>query len=439
MTIADLRRTPAPARPPGAGRDTGIDLVRALCVIGVVVIHALMVGITIDSTGPVFANASEGSAWIVPLSWLLQVMPLFFVIGGFAGRTAYLRMTDQGRSATDFVSARIHRLLLPALYAIAAVGVLLAMLLTSGVPEELVGVAGYRFSQPLWFLGVFLICQVLLPALVAAHERAPWTTIGLLALGAVAVDAARILSGVDAIGFVNLALVWLTLQQLGFFLADGSVTALSRRARAMLAVAAVAALAGTFVLGIHSPDLIANINPPTTALLLVGVAHTMLVSLLQAPLNRWSRSPLGVRLREFITPRAMTIYLWHMPVLLAMAGLSAAFAMLTGLALPAPGGLAWWATRPLWLAVVFAGVVALARAAAGLEARRPPAPTASHTRLTAATVIGGGGVVLLLAVGTSPFTAGVAVLSMVAAIRLASTRRGDAVAMSVAGQSGSAP
>src|SRR5690606_38984967 len=113
-----------------------------------------------------------------------------------------------------------------------------------------------------------------------------------------------------------------------FFLADGRIGALTRRTRTVLALTAAGGLVLTVATGVYSPDLIENINPPTTALFFVGVAHTMLMSLLRERLNAWSRMPLGARLRGFITPRAMTIYLWHMPVLLVMAGASALFALI---------------------------------------------------------------------------------------------------------------
>lgn len=419
MAIAEVRPVIAPQPASRGGRDTGIDLVRALCVLGVVIIHSMMVGVTITDTGPLFANASEGSAWIVPFSWLLQVMPLFFVIGGFAGHRAFLRMRNSGGTATDFVSSRIHRLLLPAAVTIGAVGVGLATLSLYGVPGELIAIAGYRFGQPLWFLGVFLLCQALLPVLAFAHERAPWLTIGLLTTASIAVDAARIGTGAEMIGFLNLAFVWLTLQQVGFFLADGRIDLLPRRTRWGIGIAAVAGLVLSMLLGIHSPDLIANINPPTTALLLVGAAHTMLMSLMKERLTTWSRSAPGSLIRGFVTPRAMTIYLWHMPVLLAMAGASAVFAMTTGIALPEPGGAGWWMSRPLWLAVAFALVAAIAWALAGVEARRAPAPTRSVTRVTAASVVGLAAVVMLLVLGASPLTAAIAVIMTIAALRLA--------------------
>lgn len=439
MAIADVRTVSTPQHDPGSGRDTGIDLVRALCVLGVIIVHGMMVGVSVTDDGPLFANASEGSAWIIPFSWAMQVMPLFFVIGGFAGYTAFLRMGRRGGTSADFVAARIHRLLLPAVVTVAVIGAGLAALLLHGVPDELVAIAGYRFGQPLWFLGVFLLCQALLPALVAAHERAPWLTAGLLVLAATAVDAARISTGMELIGFLNLGFVWLALQQLGFFLADGRVRSLARRTRMGIGLTAVAGLVLSFALGIHSPDLIANINPPTTALLLVGVAHTMLMSLMRDRLNAWSQSALGARVRSFVTPRAMTIYLWHMPVLLAMAGASAVFAIMTGIALPEPNTFAWFATRPLWLAIAFVLVAGVVMVVARVEARPAPASTGSTTRLAVASVIGIAAVSGLLVLGATPLTTLLAAVMMIAALRLARARRHTASDDRLLAQPGSAP
>ena len=424
MSIAELRSSTTT----GTARDTGIDFVRALCVLGVVVLHSLMVGVTVTDAGPLFANASDGAAWITPLSWVLQVMPLFFVIGGFAGYTSLRRSQQRGGTAKEFVAARIHRLILPAVLTIGVVGVVLAVLLANGVPSDLVAIAGYRYGQPLWFLGVFLLCQVLLPLFAAAHRRAPWITIALLVATAVAVDAARNATGIDGLGFMNLAFVWLALQQLGFFFADGRIDSLSRRTRIVIGTSAVAVLLATFITGVYSPDLIANINPPTASLLLVGVAHTMLLSLMRNRVAGWSRLPLPSRFLTFVTPRAMTIYLWHMPVLLAMAGASAVFSMTTGIALPEPSSVGWWMTRPLWLVTVVALTAGLALLLAGVEARRLPTPTRSAGRLFAASTIGTVAIVGLLVIGTTPLTALFAVVLLIASLRLARPRHADSAA-----------
>ncbi|KJL46190.1 Acyltransferase family protein [Microbacterium hydrocarbonoxydans] len=420
MTDLQAPPTRVPAAHPTPARDTGVDLVRAACVSGVVLLHAIMVGVTVTDAGPVFTNASEGAWWIAPVSWLLQVMPLFFVIGGFAGVVAYRRQRERGGTATGFVSARIHRLLRPAVVAVGIAGAGLLILLLVGLPGELVAIAGFRYAQPLWFLGVFLLCQALLPALSALHDRAPRRTLALLAASAVIVDIVRAASGIDGIGFVNLAFVWLTLQQLGFFFADGAVDALSRQTRAAMAAAATATLVVAFATGVYSPDLIANINPPTGALLLVGVVHLSLLSLFRERIARFSTRPRVAAVSAFVNRRTMTIYLWHMPVLLAMAGSSSILALAHAIVLPTPGSGLWWLGRPLWLVTALALTAAVAIALSRFEEKAAPARTTGIRRSTAAAGVGISAVALLLVVGATPLTATAAVAMMLVSLRLVS-------------------
>ncbi|MEU4015620.1 acyltransferase [Microbacterium sp. NPDC028030] len=419
MAIVHAPHTVASAPPRRATRDTGIDFLRALCVVGVVLLHSIMVGVTVTDAGPVFENASDGTGWIAPLSWLLQVMPLFFVIGGFSGLLAYRRMRERGGTAVGFVAGRVHRLLRPAVFTIAVVGVGLALLTIFGVPADLIATAGFRYGQPLWFLGVFLLCQALLPLLASAHEHAPLRTIAALAVASVAVDVLRAATGLEGLGFLNLAFVWMALQQLGFFLADGRIDALSRRVRAAAGIGALSLLIATFLTGLYSPDLIANINPPTAALLLVGIAHTSLLSLHRECLERFSRRARVAAFTGFVTARTMTIYLWHMPVLLVMAGATAVYALTTDAVLPALDSADWWAARPLWLATALALSALAAVAFARFEAQPAPRATTSAARLAVGTVSGLVGVVLLLALGTSVATALIAVALIAGALRLA--------------------
>ncbi|GAT73320.1 hypothetical protein MHM582_1810 [Microbacterium sp. HM58-2] len=419
MAVVQAPPLAAEPRPVPAGRDVVIDLVRALCVTGVVLLHAIMVGVTITDAGPVFANASEGAWWIIPVSWMLQVMPLFFVIGGFSGLLALRRLRARGGSSSGFIAGRVQRLLGPSLVAVGVVGALQAMLLLGGIDPALVAVASFRYSQPLWFLAVYLLAQSLLPLLIAAHDRMPLRTIAGLAAAALAVDALRAVTRTEGLGYLNLAFVWLALQQAGFFLADGRVDSLSRRTRAVAGLAAIAMLALGVAGGLWSPDLVASTNPPTGALLLVGIAHLAAVSLFRAPIARLARRPRIAAFSAFVNARTMTIYLWHMPVLLTMAGTSAVFALVTGLGLPAPGGVEWWLGRPLWLAVALALTALAALAFARFESQPVRDATRAPRRLLGAVLTGGGSVVLLLVFGTTVWTALIAVLAMSAALRLA--------------------
>jgi len=416
-----LRRHPH--APTASRRDAGIDLIRAVCVAGVIVLHALMVGVTVGADGPSFFNAAEGTAWIAPLTLLVPLMPMFFVIGGFSGLVGYRRLRERGGTAIGFIAARVHRLLVPAVIAIALAGVGLAALAAGGIPPELIVIAGFRYSQPLWFLAVFLGCQALLPALAAAHERAGMPMILGLSGAATLVDVVRGITGIEAIGILNLVFVWLTLQQLGFFLADGRIDALSRRMRTLGVLGAVTLLTAGMVSGVYSTDLIVNQTPPTVVLILAGVALTGAFSLLRAPITAFSARGRVARFIAFVTPRAMTIYFWHMPVLLTMAGASALFASSGLIALPEPSSTGWWLTRPLWILAALFATAAVARVLAGAEGRQLPVATTSVARAAAAVTAGTAGIVLLLVAGTTVVTAAVATGLLLVALTLVSAGR----------------
>lgn len=398
-------------------RDSAVDLIRALAIAGVVVLHSLMVGVTLAPDGPVFTNAGDVGYWIVPVSWVMQVMPMFFVVGGFAGITALRAQRRRGQDGTAFAVARVRRLLIPAIASVGTVGLLLALLSDAGLAPGLVDLAGFRYGQPLWFLGVFLVLQALLPAMVRLHERAPLRTLTALAAVSVVVDIARVISGSDGIGYVNLLFVWLTMQQLGFLLADGRIDALSSRTRIAAASVALALLLVSFVTGFHSPDLIANTNPPTTALLLVGVIQTAMFSLFKSKLTAFAdRRPVAAFTR-FMSARAMTVYLWHMPVLLTLAGLTALIAITTATPLPALTSGEWWLSRPLWLVLALGITALLAVPLSRLERISAPIDT-SAARAAAAVIIGTAAVALLLTAGTSPLTATITVVSWLIALRI---------------------
>jgi hypothetical protein len=132
--------------------------------------------------------------------------------------------------------------------------------------------------------------------------------------------------------------------------------------------------------------MLANLNPPTTALLALAAVQLAAFVLLRPLLRRVAAVPPVAAVVRAVGERAMTIYSWHMLGLIAMAGL---LLLGGGDALPVPLSPEWWLTRPLWLvavAVVTAALVAVAgRAEAGrAEAGRATTRRAETRRTSAA-------------------------------------------------------
>lgn len=424
---SDRRIAPASGRT-GVSRDTSVDAIRVALLVVVFGLHAMMFGVSTGPDGPVLQNALEGQAWFGPVSWVVQIMPLFFIAGGFSSLHHWRSMRAKGASASDYVRSRIMRLVRPAIAVVAVVASGLVVLRIAGLPEDLVTTAGFRIGQPLWFLGVYLVTSALVPVMVRAHERARVLTPVALLAAVVAVDVVRLSTGVDAIGLLNLVLVWLLVQQLGFHLADGGLDRFGPRVLWATAGAALGALAVLTVAGPYPVDMYENLNPPNVTLVVLGVAQLALFQLARPRIRAWVDRTDAAGPISAVGERAMTVYLWHMPVLVALAGLSLAANATFGTPLPEPLSVEWWATRPLWLAAGAAAVVPVVLVFARFERgrRQGGGRAASVTATVIDTVAAVACVATLLVAGFGPVAALVA-LALLALALVGSRRVLDAV------------
>jgi hypothetical protein len=217
MTDTIERRAAASARPAASAarnaprtrvaRDPSVDAIRIVLLVAVFLLHAMMCGISVEAGGPVLENALEGQEWFGPVSWVVQIMPLFFIAGGFSSFHHWRSMRARGATPSEYVRSRLERLVRPAVALVAVVGASLLALAAAGLPADLVATAGFRIGQPLWFLGVYIAISALVPVMLRAHERARILTPLALLAGVVAVDVVRLATGVEAIGYLNLLLV----------------------------------------------------------------------------------------------------------------------------------------------------------------------------------------------------------------------------------------
>lgn len=392
----------APQTAPQPHRDRSIDLVRAVLLVIVVALHAFMVGVSNGPEGIVLGNATEGQDWFVPVTWFVQIMPLFFLIGGFSSITHWRRMREKGHSSSDYVISRMQRLVIPGVVLAAVIGVGLLAMTLAGVPADIVATAGFRISQPLWFLGVYILCSGLVPTMVRLHEWRPVTSMLALIGLAAAVDVARFATGIDAIGFANLLFVWLAVQQAGFWLADGRFERIRPRNQLIFAAAGLVALAMLTIEGPYSADMLQNLNPPTVTLFALGATQLFLFTLIRKPLQHLASVPRVSKIIDILGAHSMTVYLWHMPVLIVLAG----GLLLSGVELVEPMSQGWWDSRTLWLAVVGLAVIPVARLFGRVEKARFSAPRVGSSALAGilsavAVLLGAGGVLALLITGIS--------------------------------------
>jgi fucose 4-O-acetylase-like acetyltransferase len=330
-------------------RDLTLDLARVFAVLLVVVIHLLEVGVGTGPHGLTISRPLEHQPWFNGVTWVFQIMPLFFVVGGFASLTAWRSLVRRGGGAADYVKTRVLRLAQPAFPLFVFYVVVVGAATLIGVDPKLLGPVVLGAGSPLWFLAAYGLCQAVVPFAVHWHQRAPKRTLVVLLLGAIIVDVARYSTGIVPLGLVNLFFVWVLIQQLGFWYADGWFDRRSWWQLVLIALASWATLFPLTIWGPYSPDMLTNLNPPTVPLIALGLSQACVLRLLRPLLRRFMNTR-GARAVVFLVgSRLMTIYLWHLPIIIILAGV----ALLIPGASPEPGSSAWWWSRiPIYLLVL---------------------------------------------------------------------------------------
>lgn len=389
-------------------RDRYVDFLRAASI-GAVVFGHWFIGVIHREEGFVYLTSAVGltsGLWLG--TWLFQVMPIFFFVGGFSNLTTFDSFRRRGETTDSFVRSRVVRLLRPSAvflgaWAVVQVGMHLADFGDPKGPElwgdttllrGMLPPAQTLPFGPLWFLGFYLVVVVAAPALIALHRRfGVWVPVAMVAM-VVVVDVVGFGLELRQFRYLNVAPVLLLPHQLGFFYADGRLAGRRRLHLAMVAVGlgGLVLLTNPWVFepfgdarfdwfpGIgHYPksllgtdvEKISNAYPPTVCFLLGAVWAVGAVMLLRPVLARWLERARPWKATILVNGVIMTLFLWHMTayliVILALWPI--------GLGHQEDTTARWWLERPVWILVpgiVLAVIVVLVG-----RFERPPRPSVS--------------------------------------------------------------
>jgi fucose 4-O-acetylase-like acetyltransferase len=372
-----------------ASRNTYLDLIRVVAIGAVVVGHWIATGITYDHGRLDGVDVLGVSPWTSWLTLIFQVVPLFFLVGGYSNALSWTRFQAGGGSAFGWTRRRAMRLLVPTAGYLAVIAIAVVACTAAGANRGDLEEAGWALSLHLWFLAPYLLLLLLSPALLALHRRYDSAVPVLMAATAVLIDAAVIEGHWHFVGWANYLLVWGTFHQLGFAWHEGFLAGRRGRAFAMTAGASCALLAliwwGPYpvsMVGVPGAR-IQNASPPSAALLAFGLAQAGLVLTAGPSVSAWLAQQTRTRLRRLIeraNTMTMPVYLWHMVPVVIVAVVAYPnhwFAQ------PSIGSRAWWVQRVPWVALlilVLAVVLTLVVLAAQLlRAVHPRHPESSPT------------------------------------------------------------
>ena len=386
------------------GRNSYVDLLRGASIAAVVVGHWLLTAIAYKSGK---FDGIDAIAYVSWGSWVtlgLQVVPVFFLVGGYANALSWSRRRAAGGSWTDWLRLRMRRLLGPTSTYLAVAAVAVAIGQVAGVDGGNLSQAAWALTFDLWFLAAYAVLLLLTPLLYDAHRRWGWRVPAAMGGAAVLIGAGVVEWRWHLVGWANYVLVWGTFHQLGFAWHDGAFTGRRLRAAA-LAVGSGAALGLLIGPGPYPVSMVGvpgariqNPSPPSMALLAFGLTQAGIVLLAEPSLNRLlARSPTGRDVARRSAALAMPVYLWHMVPVVVVSVIAYPAGWFGQ---PPIGSGSWWVQRAVWIAVlslVLAIVVALLAVAGRVRSRHAARP-ADASSAGAAAVRGAYAVQLLAGV-----------------------------------------
>jgi peptidoglycan/LPS O-acetylase OafA/YrhL len=353
----------AAATPPE--RDRAVDALRALAIVGVLLGHWLVTALVLDPDGLRTVSPLVDMSYLVPASWVLQTLGLFFFVGGYANALSLSRARKRSEDYETWLRVRSARLGRPVL-ALLAVWVPVWFMLTGlAVPDETVHTLVKLAVSPLWFIGVYYVLTAMTPWVLTRVER--WGAVAaLLPLLVVAcTDLIRIHGwlGVPAgISWISLVVAWLVPYELGVAWERGglrgrgtawSLIALGSSGYALLVI--VGSYPASMV-GITGADR-SNLAPPSLLVPALTAVQIGLGLKLMGRLRAAMTRPANWATVAMLNRYAMTLFLWHLTALMAVTVLTAGWRPLMGLHTD-PASLWWLAARVGWLPA-FAGVLVL--------------------------------------------------------------------------------
>jgi hypothetical protein len=398
--------SPAVAAGTAPLRDRAVDVARLAALVVVMFGHCALLLATIDADGLHIRNLLGELPAITPITWFVQVMPLFFLAGGAAGAYGWHDGTPWG----TWLFTRAQRLCRPVFWYLAAwVAGLAVVRMTLGA-ESAAGV-GRECVALLWFLGVYLVVLAFVPVLTRLRTaRGAAIVVATLLAASAAFDGIRIAVGTSTSGVANFLIVWLIPVVIGVAYARQLINVRAALAVAVAAFTAQVLLAMTstyeVALVVTGVERMSNVSPPTLLLALHCTWMSCAFVAAAGPIRRWAARPRVWRVVAVGNGGAMTLYLWHVPAI-AVAAFSLHAVGLDAYDVTAP---AFWGLLAL-RALVFAIVMTVAfRLLSPLEHRPLPwwdAPAnAAGGRSTAAGAlicIAGVALVLLAKNGLSGF------------------------------------
>lgn len=356
-------------------RNRYVDFLRSVSILVVITGHWLIATPYYADGNIEWSDLLRDQPWTHWLTWIFQVMPIFFIVGGYANAVSLESARRKQLAYADWLATRLNRLAVPLILLVVAWAVLAVILTLAGVSAEVIQFVSRSALIPIWFLAIYIMVVTLAPLSYRYWQRYGFAAFWVLVGAAAIVDIAFFVFDLQWMGWSNYFWVWLAVHVLGFAWRDGRFD--DPRRLLLYSAIALVSLSVLIFIGpyplamVGSPDEdLSNTLPPKITLLSLAVFQFGLLLSIEKPMRRALRNLRLWTVTVLINSMIMSIYLWHitiMVLLVALLYLAGGF----GLG-PGPGSIEWWLSRPAWVAVLYLLLLPVAMLVSPLERHARP-------------------------------------------------------------------
>jgi fucose 4-O-acetylase-like acetyltransferase len=145
-------------------RNRYVDFLRAASILAVVTGHWMMAAPHFSEGGdPRLSHMLDVSQWTQWLTWLLQVMPVFFFVGGFSNGTSWNAALRKKTGYAVWLDSRLRRLIGPVFPLLVVWAVMVVVARWQGVSDGMIRIGSKVALVPVWFLAVYMLVIVFVP------------------------------------------------------------------------------------------------------------------------------------------------------------------------------------------------------------------------------------------------------------------------------------
>jgi hypothetical protein len=331
-------------------RDPYVDWLRGVSLVVVVVWHWAFTILQWGPDGPTATNPLGFTSGLWIATWLLQVLPVFFYVGGHVHALSWERARARGEPIGRYVWRRIGQLAIPG-GALALTWVVLGVALSGLFDVFWMGRAVLLVISPLWFLAVYLMLIALLPVAFWLHRKLDVLALVLLAGAAMGVDVLRLRYGIQWIGWVNMVLVWGLAYQMGFFYRR--IVAAPRQVDLALLFGGLFGLIGLVASGLYPGsmvgvpgDKLSNMAPPTLVIVALLVFQVGVAEMIRPFVLRMLQRSRWAAFNRTMARFALPLFLFHTTGMALARGIDY-FALRHSIVDDRTPDLIWWLNRPL--------------------------------------------------------------------------------------------